>query len=129
MNLIQAIEAIDVAGYNHVIGLTPKQEDALEASRKESISEICDAVKDALKEGKIQFTDVFEESFEFADYVAWVLSGAPFEPNAPYLGYERQDALAMINDKYDELIDSFATWLLDAGDTTYTIKLKRKLGL
>jgi hypothetical protein len=45
------------------------------------------------------------------------------------LGYEREDSLAMISDKYDELIESLSTWLLDEKKSTVTIAIKRKLGL
>ena len=77
-----------------------------------------DLIVDKIRYGAVGlYSDYIEEAHETADMVKAIL-------------FDREDdKLGRITDLYDQTLTSFATWLVDSGNTSATITKKRKLGV
>ena len=87
------------------------QEAAFANERSLLIGEIMDAIDEHL------FSEVIDDAWEFADKVVAILKDRD------------DDKMGRINDLHYSTKMKFAEWLIDAGNSTVTIPLKRKLGL
>ena len=91
--------------------ITSAQEAVFIVERNRRIGEIMDAIDEHV------FSEVIDDAWEFADKVAAILCDRD------------DDKLGRINDLHYSTKMAFAEWLIDAGNTTVTIPLKRKLGI
>jgi len=87
--------------------------------RKEKITFIVDTIKSGkdIYGKRTLYSDYIEESYQTADQVFAILNG-----NA-------DDKLGRIDDLFDSTLEIFARWLVDSGNDSVTIPLKKRLGV